>query len=76
MYSRPIVTQIVPLKAFYPAEAYHQDYMALHPTQPYIVVNDAPKVARSAAGLPRPLPEPLNQGGAVNGGTGKLTVER
>jgi peptide-methionine (S)-S-oxide reductase len=42
--SRPIVTQIVPLKAFYPAEAYHQDYLAHHLTQPYIVYNDLPKV--------------------------------
>jgi len=38
------VTQVVPLKAFYPAEAYHQDYAARHPDNPYIV-NDAPKVA-------------------------------
>jgi peptide-methionine (S)-S-oxide reductase len=40
-----IVTQIVPLGKFYPAESYHQDYMAHHPDQPYIVYNDAPKVA-------------------------------
>ncbi len=40
-----IVTQIVPLKAFYPAEAYHQDYLARHPDQPYIVINDLPKLA-------------------------------
>ena len=40
-----IVTQVVPLKAFYPAEAYHQDYAAHHPDQLYIVYNDAPKVA-------------------------------
>jgi peptide-methionine (S)-S-oxide reductase len=46
LYSRPIVTQIVPLKAFYRAEDYHQHYMALHPDQPYIVYNDAPKVER------------------------------
>jgi peptide-methionine (S)-S-oxide reductase len=46
MYSGSIVTQIVPLKAFYPAEAYHQHYMALHPSAPYIVYNDAPKVER------------------------------
>jgi peptide-methionine (S)-S-oxide reductase len=46
MYSGPIVTQIVPLKAFYAAEAYHQHYMALHPSAPYIVYNDAPKVER------------------------------
>jgi peptide-methionine (S)-S-oxide reductase len=41
---RPIVTQVVPLQAFYPAEAYHQNYAALHPNQPYILFNDAPKV--------------------------------
>jgi len=45
IFSRPIVTQVVPLQAFYPAEAYHQNYAALHPNQPYIVFNDAPKVA-------------------------------
>jgi peptide-methionine (S)-S-oxide reductase len=45
VYPRPIVTQVVPLKAFYPAEAYHQDYAARHPDNPYIVYNDAPKVA-------------------------------
>lgn len=44
-FPRPIVTQVVPLKAFYPAEAYHQDYAARHPDNPYIVFNDAPKVA-------------------------------
>ena len=45
VFSRPIVTQVVPLQAFYPAEAYHQNYAALHPNQSYIVFNDAPKVA-------------------------------
>jgi len=45
VFRRPIVTQVVPLKAFYPAEAYHQDYAAHHPDNPYIVFNDAPKVA-------------------------------
>jgi peptide-methionine (S)-S-oxide reductase len=44
IFSRPIVTKVVPLQAFYPAEAYHQNYAALHPNQPYIVFNDAPKV--------------------------------
>jgi peptide-methionine (S)-S-oxide reductase len=44
VFAQPIVTQVVPLKAFYPAEAYHQNYAALHPDQLYIVYNDAPKV--------------------------------
>ena len=44
VFSHPIVTQVVPLKAFYPAEAYHQDYATRHPNEPYIVFNDAPKV--------------------------------
>ena len=45
VFPRPIVTQVVALKAFYPAEAYHQDYATRHPDNPYIVYNDAPKVA-------------------------------
>jgi peptide-methionine (S)-S-oxide reductase len=44
-FSRPIVTQVSKLSAFYPAEAYHQDYLAHHPNQLYIVINDQPKVA-------------------------------
>ena len=44
VFSHPIVTAVVPLEGFYPAEAYHQNYAALHPNQPYIVFNDAPKV--------------------------------
>jgi peptide-methionine (S)-S-oxide reductase len=43
-FPRPIVTQVVPLKTFYAAESYHQDYAALHPDNPYIAINDAPKV--------------------------------
>ena len=49
---QPIVTQVVPLQAFYPAEAYHQDFARLNPEHPYIVVNDAPKVARLKQKLP------------------------
>jgi peptide-methionine (S)-S-oxide reductase len=45
VFPRAIVTQVVPLKAFYPAETYHQNYAANHPNNPYIVFNDAPKVA-------------------------------
>jgi peptide-methionine (S)-S-oxide reductase len=44
LFSRPIATQIVPLKAFYAAEAYHQDYAAHHPDNPYITICDLPKV--------------------------------
>ena len=43
-FPRPIVTEVVPLKAFYAAEAYHQNYATLHPDNPYIARNDAPKV--------------------------------
>jgi len=44
IFPRAIVTQVVPLKPFYPAEDYHQNYATLHPDQPYIIYNDAPKV--------------------------------
>ncbi len=44
VYKKPIVTKVGPLEAFYPAEAYHQDYLTLHPNQPYIAYNDIPKV--------------------------------
>ena len=45
IFSQAIATQVVPLKAFYPAEGYHQNYATVHPNDPYIVYNDAPKVA-------------------------------
>ena len=45
IFQRPIVTQVVPLKGFYAAEAYHQNYAANHPNDLYIRYNDAPKVA-------------------------------
>jgi peptide-methionine (S)-S-oxide reductase len=44
-FKAPIVTKVEPLKAFYPAEAYHQHFMQKNPDYPYIVYNDAPKVA-------------------------------
>lgn len=44
-FSRPLATELVPLRAFYDAEAYHQDYLVRHPTQPYIVIHDLPKIA-------------------------------
>jgi peptide-methionine (S)-S-oxide reductase len=43
-FGRPIVTEVVKYKAFFPAEAYHQDYAETHPNEPYILINDAPKV--------------------------------
>ncbi len=43
-YPRPIVTRVDPLKGFYAAEGYHQDYLLNHPSAPYIVFNDLPKV--------------------------------
>jgi peptide-methionine (S)-S-oxide reductase len=51
-FAKPIVTEVSPLKAFYPAEAYHQNYLALHPTQPYIVFNDLPKLGSLQKELP------------------------
>jgi peptide-methionine (S)-S-oxide reductase len=45
-FSRPIVTKVDALDAFYPAEGYHQNYMVHHPDQPYIVVHDLPKIER------------------------------
>ena len=44
VFASPIVTKIERLKAFYPAEDYHQDYLIHNPTQPYIVYNDLPKI--------------------------------
>ena len=44
VYKKPIVTTVGPLAGFFPAEAYHQDYLTLHPSQPYIAYNDIPKV--------------------------------
>jgi len=44
VYQRPIVTQVVKLQGFYPAEEYHQNFAERNPTYPYIVYNDAPKV--------------------------------
>src|SRR5215813_10307835 len=44
VFKRPVVTQVNQLSAFYQAEAYHQDYATMHPENPYIAYNDAPKV--------------------------------
>lgn len=52
VFPQPIVTQVTPLKGFYDAEAYHQDYLAHHPNQPYIVINDLPKITNLQRQLP------------------------
>jgi peptide-methionine (S)-S-oxide reductase len=44
VYPKKIATTLEPLQGFYPAEDYHQDYLTLHPGQPYIVINDLPKI--------------------------------
>jgi peptide-methionine (S)-S-oxide reductase len=51
-YNAPIVTTVVPLVAFYPAEAYHQHYLVQHPDEPYIVYNDMPKLAALKSRFP------------------------
>jgi peptide-methionine (S)-S-oxide reductase len=51
-FATPIVTAVVPLKAFYPAEDYHQDYAIHNPWSPYIIVNDLPKLDDFKAELP------------------------
>lgn len=52
MWKRPIVTRIEPMRGFYPAEAYHQDFLARKPDYPYIVYNDLPKVAALKRAFP------------------------
>ena len=61
VYSRPIVTQVVNLQGFYPAEEYHQNFAERNPTYPYIVYNDAPKVVN----LKKQFPELYRQETAV-----------
>jgi len=52
IFGAPIVTQVAPLKGFFPAEGYHQDYLLLNPTNPYIVYNDLPKIRNFQKLLP------------------------
>ena len=52
IFSHPIATRIDPAEPFYPAEAYHQDYLDLHPDAPYIAINDIPKVQALQALFP------------------------
>lgn len=52
VFPRSIVTQVGPLESFHEAESYHQDYLAHHPDEPYIVINDLPKVENLRKQLP------------------------
>jgi peptide-methionine (S)-S-oxide reductase len=51
-FARTIVTQLAPLAGFFSAESYHQDYAIRHPLDPYILINDRPKVSRLRERLP------------------------
>ena len=58
-FGRPVATKVATGARFYPAESYHQDYAARHPSEPYVAYNDAPKVAtlkRLFPGLYRETP--------------------
>lgn len=52
VFAAPIATRIEPFKGFYPAEAYHQNYLTLHPDAPYIMFNDLPKLKQLARLFP------------------------
>lgn len=52
VFTAPIATELAPLRQFYPAEDYHQDYLINHPHQPYIVYNDLPKIENLKRLLP------------------------
>jgi peptide-methionine (S)-S-oxide reductase len=65
-FSSPIVTEVAPLKGFYPAEGYHQNFLELHPDNPYIVENDLPKLHDLQAKFPQlykqePIVATMNQ---------------
>jgi peptide-methionine (S)-S-oxide reductase len=53
VYSRPIVTKVEKLDAFYPAEAYHQDYVKNYPDSSYVMMNDLPRLARLQHEFPK-----------------------
>jgi peptide-methionine (S)-S-oxide reductase len=52
VFARPVVTKVSALQSFNEAEAYHQDYLAHHPDEPYIVINDLPKIENLRKQLP------------------------
>jgi peptide-methionine (S)-S-oxide reductase len=52
VFAHPIVTQVAALQSFNEAESYHQDYLRRHPDEPYIIINDLPKVENLRTQLP------------------------
>lgn len=58
VYPKKIVTRVSSLAEFYPAEAYHQNYAKLHPDNPYIAINDLPKIGHLKAQLPELYKQP------------------
>jgi peptide-methionine (S)-S-oxide reductase len=52
VFPRPIVTQVAALQSFNEAEGYHQDYLVHHSDEPYIVINDLPKLENLRKELP------------------------
>jgi peptide-methionine (S)-S-oxide reductase len=69
VFDAAIVTRIEPIRAFYLAEAYHQDFLTRHPTYPYIVVNDLPKIENLKRIMPdfyRPDPVLVAEAGESN----------
>ena len=53
VFERPIATQVVGLHRFYKAESYHQDFAVKYPNDPYIVINDLPKLANLRKEMPK-----------------------
>lgn len=58
VYPKKIVTRVSSLPAFYPAESYHQDFATLHPDNPYIAINDLPKLDRLKGQFPELYRQP------------------
>ncbi len=55
VFSAPIVTKLAPFQAFYPAEDYHQDFVAHNPYNPYVLINDKPKLFQLRRDFPQLL---------------------
>jgi peptide-methionine (S)-S-oxide reductase len=68
VFGRPIATRVDPAGPFYPAEAYHQDYLDLHPDAPYIAINDLPKVQALQKLFPENWHAPATKVGKIASG--------